>query len=184
VATVFIFCQEEKGSEQTTLDLLQKILAQLVYRRRSPSYASSSLYHSEYTMQGKASPKVYQNAIRAEVDRFSKVFFIIDGLDMLSDKERFLARLQKLPDQVQLLVTLREVTQLGGATYVRVLAPPEDIHKYAVSRIQNDKHLTDLLLDGNSDSELYQSVISMVAEKCHGVYVSYLFKSGKRYNGN
>jgi hypothetical protein len=123
-------------------------------------------------MQGKASPKVYQNAIRAEVDRFSKVFFIIDGLDMLSDKERFLARLQKLPDQVQLHVTLREVTQLGGASYVRVLAPPEDIHKYAVSRIQNDQHLTDLLLDGNSDSELYQSVISMVAEKCHGVYVS------------
>jgi hypothetical protein len=123
-------------------------------------------------MQGKASPKVYQNAIRAEVDRFSKVFFIIDGLDMLSDKERFLARLQKLPDQVQLLVTLREITQLGGASYVRVLAPPEDIHKYAVSRIQSDQHLTDLLLDGNSDSELYQSVISMVAEKCHGVYVS------------
>jgi hypothetical protein len=122
-------------------------------------------------MQGKASPKVYQNAIRAEVDRFSKVFFIIDGLDMLSDKERFLARLQKLPDQVQLLVTLREVTQLGDASYVRVLAPPDDIHQYAVSRIQNDQHLTNLLLDGNSDSELYQSVVSMVAEKCHGVYV-------------
>ncbi|PTU20864.1 hypothetical protein P175DRAFT_0546775 [Aspergillus ochraceoroseus IBT 24754] len=168
VASIFIFCQEEGEKEQTTLDLLQNILAQLIYRKRSLSYASSSLYHSEHMMKGKASPKVYQNAIRAEVDRFSKVFFIIDGLDMLSDKERFIARLQKLPDQVQLLVTLREAPIAKVASYITVMAPPSDIHLYAMSRIQEDHSISALLCEID-EPQLYQEVINMVSEKSHGV---------------
>ncbi|KKK22567.1 hypothetical protein AOCH_004771 [Aspergillus ochraceoroseus] len=170
VASIFIFCQEEGEKEQTTLDLLQNILAQLIYRKRSLSYASSSLYHSEHMMKGKASPKVYQNAIRAEVDRFSKVFFIIDGLDMLSDKERFIARLQKLPDQVQLLVTLREAPIAKVASYITVMAPPSDIHLYAMSRIQEDHSISALLCEID-EPQLYQEVINMVSEKSHGVFL-------------
>ncbi len=168
VVTVFIFCQDETQKEQTALDLLQNILAQLVYRRRSLSHASSSLYQSESKLQGKASPKVYQNAIRAEVDRFSKVFFIIDGLDMLSDKDRFLTRLQKLPDQVQLLVTLREATEVGDVSYVTVLAPPKDLKAYVISRIEGDPSLT-RLLKRKSNPGLLENAINMVAERSHGV---------------
>jgi hypothetical protein len=119
-------------------------------------------------MEGKASPKVYQNAIRAEIDRFSKVFFIIDGLDMLSDKERFLARLQKLPDQVQLLVTLREVIQEEDIPQLTILAPPSDLHLYAISRIESDASLS-ALLKRRSNLQMYQDVVNMVAEKSHGV---------------
>ncbi|KAL4885900.1 ankyrin repeat-containing domain protein [Aspergillus karnatakaensis] len=170
VATIFIFCQDETEKEYTTLGLLQNILAQLVYRKRGLSYASSSLYHSESIMEGKASPKVYQNAIRAEVDRFSKVFFIIDGLDMLSDKERFLSRLQKLPEQVQLLVTLREVTQVEEASYLSVIAPATDLQLYAISRIEGDSSLSDLL-KRRSSPDMYQNVVNMVAERSHGVFL-------------
>ncbi|PYI32322.1 hypothetical protein BP00DRAFT_160003 [Aspergillus indologenus CBS 114.80] len=127
VATVFIYCQEEKAKEQTSLEILRNILAQLVYRKRNLSYATSSLYHSESLAHGRASPKAYQNAIRAEVNRFSKVFFVIDGLDMVSDKERVLSRLQKLPDHAQLLVTVREVTQVGNASYISVLGASQDL---------------------------------------------------------
>ncbi|RDW69089.1 NACHT and Ankyrin domain protein [Aspergillus mulundensis] len=170
VATVFIFCQDERQRELSTLDILQNILAQLVYRKRSLSYASSSLYHSESIMNGKASPKVYQNAIRAEVDRFSKVFFVIDGLDMLSDKERLLGRLQKLPDQVQHLVTLREVNHVSSASRLTVLAPNTDLQLYAISRIESDSSLGDLL-KRKSTPQMYQDVVNMVAEKSHGVFL-------------
>lgn len=118
--------------------------------------------------KGRASPKAYQNAIRAEVNRFSKVFFIVDGLDMFSDKERILSRLQKLPEHAQLLVTLREVSQVGNASYVSVLASPDDIQQYTHSRIQLDSGLVELFKDGIGP-QLRQEVIHMVMEKSHGV---------------
>ncbi|KAF7175891.1 hypothetical protein CNMCM7691_000423 [Aspergillus felis] len=172
VATVFIFCQDEKEKEQTSLDLLQNILAQLVYRKRSLSYATSSLYYSESLMKGRASPKAYQNAIRAEVNRFSKVFFIVDGLDGFSDKERILTRLQKLPDQAQLLVTLREINQIDSDSgYMRVVPSPEDLQLYTLSRIQNDAGLKSLCNDEPAGVEMRQEVVRSVMEKSRDVFL-------------
>jgi hypothetical protein len=168
VATIFIFCEDEKEKEQTSIDLLRNILAQLVYRKRSLSYATSSLYYSESLSKGRASPKAYQNAIRAEINRFPKVFIIVDGLDMLSDKERILNRLQNLPGHAQLLVTLREVSQVGNASYVSVLASPDDIHRYTQSRIQLDHGLSEFFKDGLGP-QLQQEVVRTVMEKSNGM---------------
>ncbi|GKZ83595.1 hypothetical protein AnigIFM56816_008690 [Aspergillus niger] len=170
IATVFIFCREEKAREQSSIEILRNILAQLVYRKRSLSYETSSLYYSESLSKGRASSKAYQNAIRAEINRFSKVFLVIDGLDVLSDKERVLGRLQKLPEQAQLLVTLREVTRVGNASYVSVLGTGEDVSMYAISRIQQDPSLRALFND-ESMSQLYEEVICTVTEKCHGLFL-------------
>ena len=168
IATVFIFCREEKAREQSSIEILRNILAQLVYRKRSLSYETSSLYYSESLSKGRASSKAYQNSIRAEINRFSKVFLVIDGLDVLSDKERVLGRLQKLPEQAQLLVTLREVTRVGNASYVSVLGTGEDVSMYAMSRIQQDPSLRALFND-ETMSQLYEEVICTVTEKCHGL---------------
>ncbi|PKY02487.1 hypothetical protein P168DRAFT_184924 [Aspergillus campestris IBT 28561] len=150
------------------MDILKDILAQLVYRKRSLSYATSSLYSAEALMKGRASPKAYQNAIRAEVNRFSKVFLVIDGLDMFSDKERILTRLQKLPEHAQLLVTLREVAQVGNASYVSVVASPEDLQMYAISRTQADPGL-ESLFKSEPDHQLHQEVVRAVMETSRGV---------------
>ncbi|KAF5860920.1 hypothetical protein ETB97_000899 [Aspergillus alliaceus] len=170
VATIFVFCQDGKEKEQTSMDILRNILAQLVYRKRSLSYATSSLYHTESLTKGRASPKAYQNAIRAEVNRFSKVFFIVDGLDLLSDKERILGRLQKLPEHAQLLVTLREVTRVGNGSCLSVLASSGDIYQYILSRIQLDSSLAGLFKD-EFGLQLQEQVIRTVVEKCHGVFL-------------
>lgn len=166
VATIFIFCHDEK--EQTSIDILRNILAQLVYRKRSLSYATSSLYYSESLEKGRASPKAYQNAIRAEINRFSKVFLIVDGLDIFSDKERILTRLHKLPEHAQLLVTLREATQVGNASYVSVVTAPEDLHLYILSRIQSNSGLRQLFKKEDGP-QLKQEVVRTVMEKSFGV---------------
>ncbi|PYH53511.1 NACHT and Ankyrin domain protein [Aspergillus niger CBS 101883] len=170
VATVFVIIQQEHAKDHNSTDILRSILAQLVYRKRSLSYATSSLYHSESLTKGRASPKEYHNAIRAEVNRFSKVMFVIDGLELLSDKERILSRLQKLPEHAQLLVTLREVTQVGDASYVSILGSSEDLQRYAISRIENDAGLRGLFGE-EPDSRLYEEVVYTVVEKCHGVFL-------------
>lgn len=172
VATVFVFCQEEGGKDRTSIDLLKNILAQLVYRKRSLSYATSALYYSESLKAGSASPKAYQNAIRAEVNRFSKVLFVIDGLDMFSDKERILGRLQKLPQQAQLLFTLREMTgakPLDSSGYVSVLAPAEDIGIYTLTRARTDPSLQSIIGVETPDIELEDAIIHAVVDKSHGM---------------
>lgn len=173
IATVFIFCQDEKKKEQPSIDLLRNILAQLVYRKRSLSYTTSSLYYSESLQPGRASPKTYQNAIRAEVNRYSKVFFVVDGLDMLPDKERILSRLQKLPGHAQLLFTLREVPLIDmDSSFVDVRASEEDLQSYTLSNIESDPNLANLLMeDMPSKYGLQYEVVYSVVEKSHGVYV-------------
>ncbi|KAF7714801.1 Uncharacterized protein PECH_008034 [Penicillium ucsense] len=174
VATVFVFCQEGSGKERTSVDLLRTILAQLVYRKRSLSYATSALYHSESLRSGSASPKAYQNAIRAEVNRFSKVFLIIDGLDLLSDKERILGRLQKLPQQAQLLVTLREMSgakPMESSGYVSVFSSPEDIGIHALTRARTTGSIRKLLGGNSPDLELEDKIIHAVVDKSHGLFL-------------
>lgn len=169
---MFVFCQEDGAKENTSIDLLRSILAQLVYRKRSLSSATSELYKSESLKKGSASPKAYQNAIRAEVNRFSKVLLVIDGLDMFSDKERILGRLQKLPQQAQLLVTLREmsgVKPLGNSGYVSVFASPEDIGIYTLTRARTDSSLRSIIGGGSLDLKLEDEIIHSVVEKSHGM---------------
>lgn len=170
VATVFIFCQDEKDKEQTSVDLLRNILAQLVYRRRSLSYATSSLYYSESLTEGRATAKAYQNAIRAEVNRFSKVFLVVDGLDMLYDKDRFLSRLEKLPGNAQLLFTLRDAPLAGNSSYVDVRASSEDLQQYTLSHLKLDSNLRGLLQENGSwKYGLLCEVVRLLAEKSNGV---------------
>ncbi|KAJ5980250.1 hypothetical protein N7481_007548, partial [Penicillium waksmanii] len=174
VATVFVFCQEGGGKERTSIELLKSILAQLVYRKRSLSYATSALYLSESLKKGSASSKAYQNAIRAEVNRFSKVLFVIDGLDMFSDKERILGRLQKLPQQAQLLVTLREMSgakPVDNSGYVSVFAPPDDIGIYTLTRARTDPSIRNVLGGDSTDIQLEDDIIHSVVDKSHGIFL-------------
>lgn len=167
-----MFCQEQNGSENTSIDLLKSILAQLVHRKRSLSSATSALYYSESLKKGSASTKAYQNAIRAEVNRFSKVMLVIDGLDMFADKERILGRLQKLPQQTQLLVTVREMSgikPLDNSGYVSIFASPEDIGIYTLSRTRTDDSLWNMLGKDCPDLKLEDKIIHAVVEKSHGV---------------
>ncbi|GAB1216423.1 hypothetical protein ATERTT37_005638 [Aspergillus terreus] len=122
VAIVFLFCQEEKEDDQSgSTAMFANILAQLVHRRGSASYATASLYQSESYANGKATAKSYQNAIRSEINHFTKVFFIIDGLDMLHDKEKILNRFQKFPDQAQFLLARLHLDVLSRCTDASLL---------------------------------------------------------------
>jgi predicted transcriptional regulator len=166
VAVVFIFGQDEM-EEGSTLGFLDKILAQLVHRKRTPSQATVSLYKSESFQNGRASAKAFQDAIRAEVNRFSRVFFVIDGIETPSEKERILNRLQKLPDHAQLLVMMREAKYDSKDEHLSVLAARDDLEAYITNRINEDVGLRSLLKE--YPSELKTAVVQQVSKKCHGL---------------
>lgn len=167
MAIVFIFGHDETDDNTSSVGFLDKILAQLVYRKRTPSYTSASLYNSKSFAEGKVSAKTYQDAIRAEVNRFSRVMFIIDGIDMHVEKERILNRLQKLPDHAQLLVTAREAKHASKDEHISILATRKDLETYAYSRIEQDEGLSTLLKQ--YAPELKVAVGQQVAQKSHGL---------------
>ncbi|GLI77328.1 hypothetical protein PoHVEF18_005617 [Penicillium ochrochloron] len=155
--------------EGSTLGFLDKILAQLVHRKRTPSQATVSLYKSESFQNGRASAKAFQDAIRAEVNRFSRVFFVIDGIETPSEKERILNRLQKLPDHAQLLVMMREAKYDSKDEHLSVLAARDDLEAYITNRINEDVGLRSLLKE--YPSELKTAVVQQVSKKCHGLFL-------------
>lgn len=166
MAIVFIFGHDERD-DASSVGFLDKILAQLVYRKRTPSHATASLYKSKSFAEGKVSAKAYQDAIRAEVNRFSRVMFVIDGIDMHVEKERIMNRLQKLPDHAQLLVTTREANHTSKDGHISVLATHGDLETYACTRIEQDGRLSALV--EQYPPELKFGIIRQVALKSHGL---------------
>lgn len=170
VAVVFVFsqCDTEKDQTLVSNSILQSILAQLIYQKRSLSYASAQVHEYEYHDKRQASPKAYHNAIRAEINRFSKVFLVVDGLDLFPDRERILHRLQKLPDHAQLFITLREAEIQDHAGYLNILASPEDLHNYVSSRVQQGSNLSRILPDNVAGCHFSDEVARFVVIKSHG----------------
>lgn len=173
VAIVFIFGQDETEDGASSIGFLDNILAQLVYRRRTPSHATTTLYKSKSFQSGGTSAKAFQDAIRAEVNQFSRVFFVIDGIDSQSDKERILNRLQKLPEHAQLLVTMREARYASKDEHVSFLATDKDLGTYVSAHVDHDESLSALL--NQYPSELRAAVIKQVVQKSHGLYRSQSF---------
>lgn len=167
VAIVFIFGQDEVEEEPSSIGFLDTILAQLVYRKRAPTHATATLYKSESFEQGRASAKAFQDAIRAEVNCFSRVLFVVDGVDMQADKDRLLNRLQKLPDHAQLLVTMREEKHASKEDHLTVLAAKNDLELYVGSRIEQDEEL--ISLSEQYPSELRKAIVHQVVQKSNGL---------------
>jgi hypothetical protein len=175
VAVVFIFGHKGKQKEMGSPALLQNVLAQLIYCRRRLSYPTKALYNFESVSTAKASSKAYQNAIRAEMNRFCKIFLVVDGLDTFNDRDRILNRLQKLPEHAQLFITLRESKPLDKINYIGVSSPAEEMETYVAARLRQDAALAHLSDNSPSGSTLQKDVVSYIVEKSHGMYVFSFF---------
>ena len=170
VAIVFLILEDEKQDDTLSLiSMLATVLAQLVHRKRFASNTTTLLYQSECFAKGGVSAKSYQNAIRAEINHFTKVFIIIDGLDSFNEKERILNRFHQLPDHAQLLITLRESRNDLDVDSIPVLAPRRDILRYVDSRINRDADLSALLKLFTLEDKLRKAIAQQVAKRSHGL---------------
>jgi hypothetical protein len=133
------------------------------------SQSTESLYDFEAMSGAKASSKAYQNAIRAEVNHFSKVFLIIDGLDTISDRDRFLNRMQKLPEHTQLFITLRDYPEKDKINHINIINPEKDIKEYITTRLHRDVKLSHLELKDGHNPELQNDIVRYVVERSHGM---------------
>ncbi|KAJ5480659.1 hypothetical protein N7539_006553 [Penicillium diatomitis] len=168
VAVVY-FLGHDETEETSTIAFLETILAQLVSRKNQPSHTTLTLYESEPFQNGHASAKGLQDAIRAEVNRFSRVFFVIDDIECLAEADRVLSRLQKLPDHCQFLVTTRESRIDTKDPCLSVHATRQDLELYVTARLEEDQGLHNVLKRYPIDLKI--AIVQQVVKKSHGLFL-------------
>lgn len=94
---------------------------------------------------------------------------VIDGLDTISDRDRFLNRMQKLPEHAQLFITLRESPDTDRINQIIISTPEKDIRDYVVNRLHKDTKLSQLDVGGEHGQVMQNDVVRYVTEKSHGM---------------
>src|ERR1700722_1748401 len=141
VATTFIYCNYKAQAEQTASNLIATLLKQIVQDRRAISDHVKSFYERHRRRYTHPTLDQLTNVLISEIQTYSKVFIVVDALDECreDDETRLLEVLRSLPQQVNLMVTSRNLPSIGrqfeGAKRLHIRAKDDDMKVYIEGRI-------------------------------------------------
>ena len=150
VGVACIYCDYKDQVAQTTKNLLASLWMQLAASKQDLSYEVDDLYN-KYMGQGPRSRPTLDEISRilqTEVERYNRVYFIIDALDECSVENRttLLRQIGALPSTVQLMITSRFLNsiprQLQGATKLEIEADVDDVKYYVKERISSVERIS------------------------------------------
>lgn len=159
---------------QTARSFLATLLHQFCQQKGplSPEISKSYQEHCRHDTP----PTVHEllSLLQSQVQRFAKVYIVIDALDEFPDglRDTFLAELKKLPSSVHLLVTSRPdssiESNLPDPKRLDISAHDDDVRQHLAARIANNSLLKSHIA---ADASLEDTIISKVTEKAGGMYV-------------
>ena len=142
-----------------------------------------SLYDKHYSKDTYPSLEELTEILRMEVDKYSRVFVIVDALDELDElhRVRLIKVIQSLSNAVNLMITSRPLPVIEvisrGAKSMQISASAHDVRAYIQHRIQQEFRL--MLLAGER-GELQQSIVDKIGGNVQGMFV-YLFYHGSLF---
>ena len=174
VAIAYIYCSYKEQEDQTVVNLIASLLQQLIQSNSTISNEISSLYHDHIKKQKRPTLDQWFKLLQSEVQRFSKVFIIIDALDECPEskgtRDSFLAEIRKLQPSIHLLVTSRHIPtiecEFEKAAQVEIRARDEDVRRYLERRIKREHRLISLV---KVDLALQETIINTIVEKAKGM---------------
>lgn len=133
-----------------------------------------SLYNQHSRERTRPSLPEYIRLLQAHIQRFSRVFIVVDALDECSEdngvRDLFLAQLRYLLPNIRLLVTSRDITSLGhafeDATRLEIRANEDDMRTYLQVRIEEQALLRSHIKD---DPSLKDTIINTIINKANGM---------------
>lgn len=134
----------------------------------------TSLYNRHSKERTRPSLPEYIRLLEANIQRFSRVFIVVDALDECSEdggvRDLFLAHLRYLLPNIRLLVTSRDITSLGqafdDATRLEIRANDDDLRTYLQVRIEERALLRSHIKE---DPSLKDTIINTIIEKANGM---------------
>jgi hypothetical protein len=171
-AIAFIYCDYKDRAAQTLPELVASLLKQFIQRRPTISQSAWSLYCEHYPQATRPNLGELREKLRKQVEEYSKIFVIIDGLDELVEqhRHRLIKEVQSMANTVKLMVTSRSLPSieqifLGKQRILDICASEQDVKKYVKDRIDN--------MDGPHASIFkgVENICDKIVTKIQGMYV-------------
>ncbi|KAJ7573206.1 hypothetical protein C8J56DRAFT_840580 [Mycena floridula] len=179
---IYIYCEYNQKVDQTSTMLLGSILKQLVERRSAISQHLLSLYKTHSSCKTMPTFSELMDAIRTELQSYTRAYLIVDALDECSDEARNLflskeaaAGLRSFTDNLQLLMTSCNMPSIthalkvqGDKSTIHIEAHVEDLQTYIRGCLVGVKRLNQLVKDNRS---LQDNIIEVVISKAAGMFL-------------
>jgi hypothetical protein len=173
VKVAYLYCNQT-AADQTAVNLIASLLQQLAQSEAKVSDGINALYEEHKRKRTRPSLADFTLLLQNEVQRFSRVFIVIDALDECMDgntRDSLLSVITKLRPYVHLLITARpHIRPAGDASILEIRSNRLDIDMYIHSRLQEQHRLKRYIA---KDPELGNKIIASVAELSEGRSVSY-----------
>ena len=174
VAIVWCYCNYKERASQNTTALLCEILRQLIGRQLHFEGEILDLYKCHSKANTTLTLSECFQILRSEVQRYQKIFVVLDALDECDDEDETRTLLpkhiQSLHDNVHLLNTCRPIASIehefSKSLQISIGASNEDVEEYVRSRLQSEANLLKHL---ESDADLQQLLEATIVERCQGM---------------
>ena len=172
--TAFIYCNHNEQAKHTICELIASMLEQLVQDHPVISEQARSLYDKHYSKSTYPLLEELMEALWKEVDRYSRIFIIVNALDKLQEHHHIhlIQVIQSLSNTVNLMVTscllpLIE-TIFQEEKSIHISASAHDVWSYIQHCIQQEAQLT--LLVGERE-DLQQRIVDKISRNIQGMFV-------------
>lgn len=174
VCIAYVYFNFRRHDEQDIQGLLSSLLKQLA-QGQPLSSKIKSLYESHHTRRTRPSRTEMSEALRLEIETYSRVFLIIDALDecQVSNncQQSFISELFSLQTQcrMNLFVTSRfipDITEIfRGSRSIEIRASEHDVRRYI------DDHISHLPSFVRRSEDLQEEVKTAIVKAVDGMYV-------------
>ena len=170
-AVIYAYCYYKERSQQSLPNILGGLLKQLLSLRNTISADVKALYKVCQDQRRNRTLDEISSLFRAELQRYSKVFIIVDALDEYSGDQKdcgsMLAELEKLREHSNMMLTSRFVAPyidaFCGASRVTIAAKDRDVRRFLESQIATLPRFV------KANLELQELIIQTITEAVEGM---------------
>lgn len=180
IAVAWVYCDSKETKAQRAASLLRSLLRQLIQLRAELSESSGDLYKN-YT-DGHGYPQVNEvfRHLQSEIERFSRVYVVIDGLEECREDRNKIRDELLLPlrSRVNLMITARRIRYrefTNGQLETReheLKRHHRDVDTYATARVERGISGFDELNEViREDTDLSERLRNRLITAADGLYV-------------
>ena len=176
-AVIFVFCNHADEGQQRSVNLMASLLEQLV-RRKGVTEKLRMLYQHYQVRKGRPELQEVSDLMHSTIEKFTKVFIVIDALDECQETERndFICEIHKLRATANVLITSRQIESIElafrDATRLKIHALDSDLRTYTESKTLEDRQLARYVKE---DPSLQTEIVEKIVSNAGGMSVSFSF---------